>query len=815
LQTLWGSRSRPLINAAQGALLAAAILSLTLAPSVGTAQNQGASVSREGLEEVVVTARRREESAQSVPIAITALGGAELEARHIENLEGIQTAVPEFSISQSSGRPNSPVYGLRGIRPTEAIYGQDPTVAVYFADMVISPAEGTNLGLYDLASVQVLKGPQGTLFGRNTTGGALLMTPRRPGRTFGGNVMVSYGNFGRTETQLGLDMPFADKLSMRLAVRSINSDGYQTNVESGPLNGTKLGGESTRDVRLSMVWDITDNLENYTVGSYDRKTTNGRGTVLLAINPASTLRCYDGPANVNNCSAFAVGEPLPSYFDALKRAQSRDVNDVESDMPQFDRIEVWGVVNTTTAKLADTLTLKGIGGYRQFKSASAYDIDASEIPGILTSEGDEELKHASYELQLLGMALDNRLNWVTGLYWYYEDGFQNSPGRVLQGVQASNRNPFMQRASIHNNTYSAFAQGSFNLTSDLSLTAGARWTKDDKQMVITTQTPAACALKDPHGSGATLPLSQCAVPLSKSFSQPTGTLSLDYKLHDDVLLYAASRYGYRAGGFNLRGTDPVSYKPFDPETVVDLELGTKADWLAGDWRMRSNVAVYHQWYNNIQRTVGVTSPAGVPGSAVQNAAKATVFGIELEQTIAPTRNLSLQLNYAFTNPKYKSWTEIGSDPIPGTSPAAYPTVDLSATPFPFTPKHSASATLQYSVPLGRASEELLFSASASYRSNVWINSLQTIAAIRRTPDSILPFLQQSAYTLVDLNASWNGVMRSALDIAVYVKNVTDKEYAVGGIQLYESSYQAISRFGLVTKAFGEPRTFGAEVRYRF
>jgi iron complex outermembrane receptor protein len=793
----------------------AAIALLTLAPSPSTAQVQGVTAAAEGLAEVVVTARRREESAQSVPIAITAIGGAELETRHINNLESIQTAVPEFSISQASGRPNAPVYGLRGIRPTEAIYGQDPTVAVYFADVVISPAEGTNLGLYDLASVQVLKGPQGTLFGRNTTGGALLMTPRRPGKTFGGNVMVSYGNYGRTETQLGLDTPFADNFTMRLAVRTVNSDGYQTNVESGPLNGSKLGGESTRDLRLSMVWDIADNLENYTVASYDRKNTNGRGSVLQAINPASTLRCYDGPANINNCSAFAVGEPLPSYFDALARAQSRDVNDVESDMLQYDKIEVWGVVDTTTAKLSDDLTLKGIGGYRDFKSASAYDIDASQVPGILTSEGDETLRHASYELQLLGMAFDNRLNWVTGLYWYYEDGLQNSPGRVLQGFQPSNRNPFMQRASVHNNTYSAFAQGSLNLTSDLSLTAGARWTKDDKEMVITTQTPVACALRDPSGSGATLPLSQCAVSLSDSFSQPTGTLSLDYKLRDDVLLYATSRYGYRAGGFNLRGTDPISYKPFNPETVVDLELGTKADWSVGGWRMRSNVAAYHQWYNDIQRTVGVTSPTGVPGSAVQNAAEATVFGVELEQTIAPTRNLSLQLNYAFTNPKYKSWSEIGSDPIPGTNPPVYPTVDLTGTPFHFTPKHSASATLTYSVPLGKASEELLFSASASYRSNVWINALQTIAAIRRTPDSILPFLQQSAYTLVDLNASWNSVVGSALDLAVYVKNVTDKEYAVGGIQLYESSYQAISRFGLVTKAFGEPRTFGAEVRYHF
>jgi outer membrane receptor protein involved in Fe transport len=145
--------------------LVGAILSLTTVPSVSTAQNQAVSAAHEGFEEVVVTARRREESAQSVPIAITALGGAELEARHINNLEAVQSAVPEFSISQSSGRPNSPVYGLRGIRPTEAIYGQDPTVAVYFADVVISPAEGTNLGLYDLASVQVLKGPQGTLFG--------------------------------------------------------------------------------------------------------------------------------------------------------------------------------------------------------------------------------------------------------------------------------------------------------------------------------------------------------------------------------------------------------------------------------------------------------------------------------------------------------------------------------------------------------------------------------------------------------------------------------------------------------------------------
>ena len=214
---------------------AAAMLSLTAVPAISIAQTPAAAPAAEQqagrtLEEVMVTARRREESAQSVPIAITALGANDLEKHQISNLENIMTVVPEFSISQSSGRPNSPVYGLRGIRPTESIYGQDPTVAVYFADVVISPASGTNLGLYDLASVQVLKGPQGTLFGRNTTGGALLMTPQRPGDSFGGNVMVGGGSYGLFQTQLALDLPVTDSFGMRLAGRTVDSDGYQTNV---------------------------------------------------------------------------------------------------------------------------------------------------------------------------------------------------------------------------------------------------------------------------------------------------------------------------------------------------------------------------------------------------------------------------------------------------------------------------------------------------------------------------------------------------------------------------------------------------------
>jgi iron complex outermembrane receptor protein len=564
------------------------------------------------------------------------------------------------------------------------------------------------------------------------------------------------------------------------------------------MYGSKLGGEDTQSARLSLVWNVTDNVENYTVVSWDSKDTNGRGAVLQAINPATSLRCYDGPTNPNG--ACFVGDNLPSYFDALARARGRDVNDVESDMRQRDETEVWGIVNTTTVELGDDLTLKSIAGYRDFRTFSVYDIDASAIPGILTSVQTATLEHASYELQLLGSAFDDRLSWVTGLYWYYEDGLQNSPGDVLAGLNAAT--PFMQRGAVHNKSYSAFAQGILRLTDALSLTAGVRWNDDKKEMTLSTRTPTACSLRDPN-TGVLLPVNQCSVTLSDSFSQPTGTLSLDYQLRNDVLLYAASRLGYRSGGFNLRATSPVEYAPFDPETVVDVELGIKADWLVGDWRMRSNAALYNQWYDDIQRTVGVTSSTGVPGSAIQNAAKAKVFGVELEQTIAPTENLSLQLNYAYTHPKYEKWI----DPFTGD--------DLTDTPFHFTPKHAASATLTYTVPLAGSAGELRFMASGSYRSHVWINSLQTIQAIRRTPADILPLLQQDAYTLLDLTAGWSGILGTNFDLAAYVKNVTDKEYSLGGIQLYQSARADIRPFGIVTRAYGEPRTYGAELRYRF
>ncbi|GAB3104178.1 TonB-dependent receptor [Aestuariicella hydrocarbonica] len=768
--------------------LAATALSISLTPLAASVQAQTNASPRSDqpslrqIEEVIVTARRREESAQSVPIAVTALDAGELEEFNISDIGDLQYFDASLNVSSSSGRPNAPVYSLRGVRPTEAIFGQDPTVAIYLADVVLSPAKGSNLGMYDLASVQVLKGPQGTLFGRNTTGGAILLTPKKPGEVISADIMVGFGSYGLMETEFGVDLPVTDTFAMRLAGRTTDEDGHQKNVAPGKYYGDKRGGGENYSTRLTAIWNVSETIQNDTILTWDKTDLNGRTPVLQTVNPSSSLALYNGGAPFG----------LPSMFDALSRAQNRDVHKIESDMRERSQADVWGIINTTTIDFNENLSLKSIAAYRDLDAYEVVDLDATAIPGVLTSMQTTELEHASYELQLLGSALDSKLDWVTGLYWYYEDGIEDSPGNVFEGINPAN--PFMQTATMHNNSYSLFSQGTYQFDNAWSVAAGIRWTYDDKELTTSSRTPLNCAMFD--DTGAPLPIDQCSVKMTESFSQPTGTVSIEYQPNDDTMFYASTRLGYRAGGFNARASRAVEYQPFDPETVVDLELGSKIDWSLDQWMMRTNAAFYHQWYDDIQRTVAVDNPVGTPGSAIENAAEATVLGFEIEQTVSPTENLTLKLQYVYTDAEYAKWEE----PASGK--------DLSDTPFYFTPEHAFTASVSYSYPLANDTGVLRFSANAAYQDDVWLNALQTIELIDQTPANLRSSLQQDAFWLVGLSLGWDNVLGSKLDLSAYVKNLTDEEYALGGVMLYPT-------FGLSTKVYGEPRNYGMQLRYQF
>lgn len=765
--------------------LPAAVVAITtsLVSPLGFSSGEPAGErSYRALEEVVVTARRREESQQSVPVSITAFDGDLLSNMGVEKLDDLQAMVPSFSISATSGRQNQPVYSLRGIRPTESIYGQDPTVAIYLADVVLSPAKGSNLGMYDLESLQVLQGPQGTLFGRNTTGGAILLTPKKPGEEFGGSIMVGAGNFGKQETEFGVDLPVSDSFALRVAGKMSDSDGYQKNVAEGPLYGKRLGGGESKSMRVSAAWDVSDWITNDTIFTWDKNELDGRGIRMEAVNPDSTLRFYNGGAPYN----------LPSIFEALERSQSRDVHKIESDLEQASDVKVWGIINTTTFSVNDNLDIKSIAAYRDLEGYEVIDLDGTAIPHILDSYQWTTMKHASYELQFLGTAMDGKLDWTAGLYWYYEKGDEDSLGFTFEPIITYN--PFTQLANIDNQSYSVFSQGSYSINDKWSLTAGVRWTYDEKELTTSNYTAAACSLKDEND--LSFPMDSCSLTLDKSFSEPTGTLSIEYQPIDDTMIYLAGHRGYRAGGFNVRASRFIEYEPFEAETVTDVELGIKTDWYVGDWTFRTNATAYYQWYDEIQRSVSVLNSSGIPGSAVQNAAKAKVYGFEIEQVISPVENLAIRLSYTYINPEYESWEE------PATGE------DLSDTPFYFTPEHAFSAMVNYSIPLDHDNGKLRFSATASYKDDVWINAMQTIKEIRQTPESIYPALQQEAFWLVDASLGWDRVMGSDVDISLYAKNITNEEYADGGVMGYQRS-------GWSTKSYAAPRTYGVQLKYNF
>ncbi|MEW9856525.1 TonB-dependent receptor [Novosphingobium sp. M1R2S20] len=756
------------------------MLAATLLPGHAFAQSAGQSAQANG--DIIVTARRREEAVQSVPIAITAISEETLQDFRIQDASSLQALEPSFSVSASSGRPNSPVYSLRGIRPTESIYGQDPTVAIYLADVVQSPAQGSNLGFYDLQNIQVLKGPQGTLFGRNTIGGAILLTPRKPGDEFGGNVMVGAGTYGLFETEAGIDIPVADTFKVRIAGRTIDGGHYQTYVNSGDLTGRKIGGEKTRSLRTTIVGEFTPDITNTMIIAYDNRKTRGRGSTLQAVNP-------DHPQATQNPALFS------QLFPALERAQNRPVTDIESDLKQYDNVEAWSVTNTTEARVSDGLTIKLIGNYREVDTDTLFDLDATSVAGILTTEQSASLNHHSVELQFQGSLMDDRLDWLLGGFYYHEDGTEDSPGDFYG-------RRLVQSGEVNNSSYSIFGQGSFKITPELTATAGVRMNWDKKELTLRqTLGDSLCLLTVDNGLGnggtVRLPISNCSVALKDSFSQPTGTVSLDYKINPDVLVYVTSRLGYRSGGFNIRASQPVQYQPFQPETALDFEGGLKSDWWIGDVKMRTNASVFYQLYDDIQRTVAIPTPIGSPASVVTNAAAARVFGIELQQTIRPTDFFTLQVNYVYNKPTYKNWI----DPATNT--------DLSDTPFFFTPRHSGNAMARFDIPLEDGLGELYLSGNAAYVDDQWINALQTSAIIAEHPVSVRPLLKQEAYWLVDLSAGWRNIGDTGVDLNIYVKNLFDQEYKVGGVQLYTGAT------GFISAAYGPPRTAGAQLRYSF
>jgi iron complex outermembrane receptor protein len=730
------------------------------------------------IDEIVVTARRREENINSVPVAITALSGDELRRRNIETAADLQNYVPSLSVSSSVTRDDY-IFAIRGMGPTggsgpgAVLAGGGSGVVAYFAEVPTSAA-GPGL-FYDLENVQVAKGPQGTLFGKNTTGGVILFVPRKPTNDLEGFIEAGGGNYGMKSSTAVVNVPLADdRLLVRFAAQAQKRDGFT--VDRGPIFPRKdYDNRDYWSARLSVVWLPVEGVENYSIFSAFHSNEHGDGFVLSAVNPAG---------------GFAAG-----LLPILAQQQAAGVRSTALSDDEIDKRYNYGVINTTRWSISDAVQFKNIFSYQVQKWRNSEDVDGTtlvldDLVAPRTGGWHTQVGTYTEEPQLQGTALGGKLKWTTGLY--YEDG-RNIAAQPYE-VDVAEGNFVIQQSNQTNSEQSrgVYVQTTYDLGAisngldGLKLTTGYRYTRDNFAYGIGAHSPSlgnACLT-----SPGTYPQTDCFFASSGSSTGNSWTVGLDYQLTTDTLLYVRSSKGYVPGGFNPSfgftpgGVSTPQFR-FAPESAVDVELGLKSGFMVGNSPAEIDADVFHSDFKDIQRLVSETLPGGVQSNFTANASRAEIDGFEFQGSVVPVKNLKVAASYSYNSGKY---TRI--------DPAAAPS--LVGIPFGYLPANKASVTTILTLPLDPAMGEVSMSASYSYQSKFF------------DAPAVQPLDYISGYGLVNLNLSWNGILGSAFGALFFISNATDRTFRVGQYSNYVSD-------GRITSFYGEPRMFGVNLRYRF
>ncbi|CAN7530602.1 TonB-dependent receptor [Phenylobacterium sp. LjRoot219] len=824
-------------------------ISLSAAAAQAQAQDGPAPASQPTvLGDVIVTARRVEERLQDVPISITVYNQQQIDQRNIVLPTDLATYTPSLSANQRFG-PEKASFAIRGFNQE---ISTAPTVGVYFADVVGLRAQGgTTSGntvgsgaFMDLQSVQVLKGPQGTLFGRNTTGGAILLVPNRPVDRFEGWVEGSAGNFDMKRFQGMLNLPFAEALRVRLSVDRNKREGYMRN-HSG------IGPDNYNDVnyfaaRLGVLAEITPELENYTIGQYSNSFGRGFASKWVDCDRAAATQPYSIAAPFDNFGR-AFGARVGCAQVDRQNARGDGLRDVEVNAldPKIS-LKQWQIINTTTWNVSENLTIKNIASYGEFRENSRFNLwsDNSFVPGdfpIPSGRGQPiQLTYLDFsdegytaaqktyteELQFQGNNFEDRLTWVIGGYLEFSRplGWNSQTTSAFLDCDYPQRlncaNPLpgfgsysLSRTQFDFDNHGVFAQGTYNFTDQFALTLGGRWTFD--KIVAASESTRlqfnplngqffrTCnditrffAINPATGARTNLPVTapqQCHNEIKNKSDKPTWLINFDYKPTDDVLMYAKYARGYRQGGINLTN---VGVETWDPEKVDSYEVGAKASY-QGDISGFFNFAAFYNDFSGQQIFGGLSSKDQriiTGGAGIANVGKSRIWGIEIDATVIPLEGLRLDLGYTYLNTKVLDLT---TPTLPPDSPfLAFTPAAAEGDPLPLSPKNRLTLTATYTLPLDEDVGKVYFGATYTHTDKQLAN--------RDTPIyGTLP-----ATDLLNLNANWDQVLDSPVDLALFVTNVTNEIYPVnlgGGWRT----------FGIADLLIGPPRMWGVRLRYSF
>jgi len=701
-----------------------------------TAQNSRADTG--GIEEIVVTARRVEENLQDTPLSVSAFTAAALERAQVSGTENLDDLTPNLqiaSVAPLSGNNSAAQVFIRGIGQTDATSVVDPGVGLYIDDVYMGSAVGGILDFRDIASVQVLRGPQGTLFGRNTIGGAILISTTEPGEHFGGLARFTYGTDNLVEGFGAVDLPLSETLRSRWSFGLRKRDGYVHR----PFDGADLGDDNSYTLQGKLKWTPTDRFTATMTGDYTRENENGSPLVFAAINETATF-----PRVVSfraGCPGMAsIGTTVPMIDDP------RCANDFWNDgpftangtFPLKSTLNNWGASLRAEYEASDLLTFKSITAYRELHWTGNRDADNTPFP-ILHTEYRSRGHQFSQEVQSIVTA--DRLTGVIGLF-YFKSRTDDYLRVTLSPPPSPPGGTFDRNDNIvTDENYAAFSQWTYELTDAFSVTGGIRYTWEKKRIK---------PFQFNEGNPAVFYVPN--IFFSRTFKATTFSASAQYRLSDALMTYANFSQGFKSGGFNGRFNGVVaSGRPpeFDPEKADSYEIGAKLDISSA---ARINLAAFQTKYKDLQFTYRVgTAPF------LFNAGRATIQGIEADFQFVPVRNLIIEGGFGILDDSIDSVSTIVGATTAVTTDSA----------LPYTPSFQGNAAISYTAEIG-SHFELTPRVEVIHTAHQFFDAGNTVEIAQNDDVTRLNI----GLTLENVDDGWT--------LRAGVQNVTDEVYPIAG-----------------------------------
>jgi iron complex outermembrane receptor protein len=779
---MFDARLRTVKRAAMaGAALTALLTAAGLDAAHAAPPPDNAQVST--VEAITVTAQRRSENVQRVPIAIQAFSAKMIESLGIKASNDIAQVTPNVDIGMPNGAGNQPIITIRGIGLNDYDSNNAGPNGVYVDEVYLSSPGSQTFQTFDLDRIEVLKGPQGTLYGRNASGGAINFISAKPTDQFTDHLHIEYSSYNTVNLEGAVGGPIAPNLDGRIAAVYNRSDGYMHNE----LTGNSETGANNYGVRAQLQWKPTDGfsaLFSVHGGQVDNRPTEYRmmGAILPgSFDPTTFNFTYCSPAQAfgGQCVDAVGNKTQKGFYDGLwNRQQHLKVNNIGATL----RLEY----------APGPIKLTSITAFEHNDKVHPEDSDAGPDNLVDVTYG---VRSNTFTQELRAGQTADRFNWVAGAYFLYEDLHQNQPLDVFlnwdqffgPGAGDNLAEKSFDYSDQQTTAYAVYGQGDYNFTDQLALTLGGRFTSERK-----TFSTAVSAESQQGGEGNFTPIAPLwSFPgLAQTNSAFNYRAALHYQITHDLLTYASITTGFKSGDFNggflsnNRAEAKRQLAPVAPETVTAYEVGLKSTWF--DQRLLADLAVFYNDYRDEQVFVEVTPVAGgtqLPINVLDNAPKAHTAGVDAQFIAKPVRGLSLTANLGFLDARIDRFISDRTTEL----------TDYTGHTLPLAPKFSFSGVADYKLPLGEGVLDLQF--SANYR------SLQHFDLANS------PLTTQAPYWLENLRVAY-AFNHERMEVAAFVHNLAGEKYL-------SYSYDLSNPFGVIEQVVGAPRMVGVSLDYRY